>query len=103
MLARRVTIVGGPAGVSGGTEQQFRAAGIIVHRLAGRTEAETKAMLDALVAKNTPWPGAPQRELDEWSADAGEGTAGVLDVTQALVAGSYRGDEWTVPDDWEAA
>ena len=59
MLARHVTIVGGYAGVSGEDEVRLRAAGVDVYRLNGATEAETIAMLDALVAADTPWPGAP--------------------------------------------
>ena len=55
---RHVVIVGGEAGVSG-QECPLSTAGVDVHRLAGANEAQTKAMLDALVAANTPWPGAP--------------------------------------------
>jgi len=95
LLARRVTIVGGTAGVGGGAEARMRAAGITIHRLAGRNEAETKALLDSLVAKGTPWPGAPPRflsALDEAIADREPDEPPRIPVP----------DEWTVPDDWEA-
>ena len=58
LAARHVTIVGGDAGVTGVDEARLRAAGIDVHRMAGANEAETRAMLDNLVARNTLWPGA---------------------------------------------
>jgi N-acetyl-anhydromuramyl-L-alanine amidase AmpD len=57
-LARHVTIVGGDAGVSGTDEAQLIAAGSVVYRLAGQNEAETKALLEKLIAADTPWPGA---------------------------------------------
>ncbi len=59
LLARHVTIVGGDAGVSGEDEVRLRAAGVDVHRLAGTDEADTRRLLNQLVAQNTPWPGAP--------------------------------------------
>ena len=91
MLARHVTIVGGYAGVSGEDEVRLRAAGVDVHRLNGATEAETIAMLDALVAADTPWPGAPPQ------------TTGT-DVSESQIRGATTAetpipDEWTVPDD----
>ena len=93
LLARRVTIVGGAAGVSGSAELKLKAAGVTVHRLAGGTEAETKALLDALVAKGTPWPGAPTR-----ITDALEAALALRDVDE--VDALPTPDEWTVPDDW---
>lgn len=49
--AKYVTILGGPAGVPANTEQILQAAGCKVERLAGNTEAETRQMLDQLVAQ----------------------------------------------------
>ena len=49
--ARYVTIVGGPAGVPGETDQILRAAGCQVERLSGRTEEETNQMLYDLLAQ----------------------------------------------------
>jgi N-acetyl-anhydromuramyl-L-alanine amidase AmpD len=97
MQARHVTIVGGASGVSAASEARLRAASIDVHRLAGSDEAATKAMLDALVAANTPWPGAPQR-VAEAAADA--------ESFDAQLAGDgdsreLEPDEWTLPEDWE--
>ena len=46
--AQFVTIVGGPAGVPPEAEQQLRAAGCQVERLAGVDYADTKRILDAL-------------------------------------------------------
>ena len=87
--ARHVVIVGGLAGVSGQDEQRLRAAGVDVHRLAGANEAQTKAMLDALVAADTPWPGAP-RVPDIPRGD------------ESLPTDPPAGpDEWTVPDDYQ--
>jgi hypothetical protein len=88
MLARHVVIVGGPAGVSGEDEAQLRAAGCDVHRLAGADEAETKAMLDALVTNNTPWPGA-----DPLSRQAPASLAPFADTLPVP-----EPDAWTVPD-----
>lgn len=48
--ARRVTIVGGPGGVSPEIENELRAAGVQVERVAGKDYAETKALLDRLAA-----------------------------------------------------
>lgn len=48
MTARFVTIVGGPAGVSVEAEEQLRAAGCQVERLAGVDYADTKRILDSL-------------------------------------------------------
>lgn len=96
LLARHVTIVGGDAGVSGVAEQRLHEAGIDVHRLSGRDEAHTKALLDELVAKNTPWPGAPAlaQPARDISADAaGPGLAGIEGAEIESV------DAWTVPDD----
>ncbi len=93
MLARRVTIVGSVLGVSGTAEARLKAAGVTVHRLSGRNEAETKALLDALVAKGTPWPGAQKR-----TPDALEAAIALRDVDQ--VDELPVPDEWTIPDDW---
>jgi N-acetyl-anhydromuramyl-L-alanine amidase AmpD len=92
MLARHVTIVGGDAGVSGGDEARLRSAGVEVHRLAGANEAATRAMLDDLVAKNTPWPGAPARA-------AMAVTVAPAGITEEPAI--PQPDEWTVPDDWQ--
>ncbi len=46
--AQFVTIVGGPAGVPPEAEQQLRAAGCQVERLAGVNYADTKRILDTL-------------------------------------------------------
>jgi len=91
MHARHVTIVGGEAGVSGEEEARLRAAGVDVHRLPGANEAETKAMLDELVEKNTPWPGAPP--LERRAAELIARAAAERPAEPAL-------DEWTVPDEW---
>ncbi len=82
LQSQHVLIVGGTAGISGGDEAILRAAGIDVHRLAGADEAETKAMLDELVANNTPWPGA--RTLAAARSPVGE----------------PQPDAWTIPDDY---
>jgi N-acetyl-anhydromuramyl-L-alanine amidase AmpD/TolA-binding protein len=84
LQAQHVLIVGGAAGISGGDEALLRAAGVDVHRLAGADEAETKALLDELVANNTPWPGAPP------IASAPPPT------------GEPEPDAWTIPDDFVA-
>lgn len=68
MQSRRVLIVGGVAGVSGDDEARLRASGCEVQRLAGASEGETKAALDALAAAQTPWPGAPPPEQIAGSA-----------------------------------
>jgi N-acetyl-anhydromuramyl-L-alanine amidase AmpD len=97
LQARHVTIVGSAAGVSASDEARLTAACVQVHRLGGATEKATKAMLDDLVAKNTPWPGAPPcvlqagtetKSLDMQSADEG-------------VNLDFEPDEWTVPENWE--
>lgn len=93
LVARRVTIVGGTAGVSASAEARLKAAGIVVHRLAGGNEAETKALLDALVAKGTPWPGAPTRTTLALEAAVSE-----RDMDDLVLMPIP--DEWTVPDDW---
>jgi len=86
LQAQHVLIVGGTAGVSGGDEALLRASGVDVHRLAGADEAETKAMLDELVANNTPWPGAPT----------------IATATAPPRAGVPQPDAWTIPDDFMA-
>jgi N-acetyl-anhydromuramyl-L-alanine amidase AmpD len=91
MLARHVTIVGGEAGVSGIDEARLRAAGVEVHRLAGANEAETKAMLENLVARNTLWPGAPPFKRTALSP---------VSQGQAIaVASAPVFDPWDVPDE----
>ncbi|NOX63278.1 MAG: hypothetical protein GXP42_15240 [Chloroflexi bacterium] len=87
MQAQHVVIVGGPAGISSQDEARLRAAGIDVHRLAGANEEETKAMLDELVANNTPWPGAPPLEEPVIAASA----ASLDELLE---------DEWYIPDWW---
>ncbi len=47
-LARYVTILGNSRGVSGKTEQELRAAGCLVERIAGRDGQETQAILRAM-------------------------------------------------------
>ena len=49
-LAQYVTIVGGPLGTTQQTEDKLRAAGCRVDRIAGKDEADTKRILDGLVA-----------------------------------------------------
>ena len=49
--AQFVTIVGGPEGVPANTEQILQAAGCQVSRVVGRTEAETRLMLQQLAAQ----------------------------------------------------
>jgi len=46
--AENVTIIGGPGGVSLEVEQMLRAAGCRVQRIAGKSSAQTRALLDAL-------------------------------------------------------
>ncbi len=53
--AQKVTIVGGPLGVSTETEQHLREAGCIVRRIAGANEEETKAILDRLAEEGDPF------------------------------------------------
>jgi hypothetical protein len=48
MRARRVTIIGGPGGVSMEAEERLVAAGCQVERLAGKDEVETKKLMDDL-------------------------------------------------------
>ena len=90
MLAKHVTIVGGYAGVSGEDEVRLRAAGVDVYRLNGATEAETIAMLDALVAADTPWPGAPSQTVLAVMPEP---------MTKGLTSETPIPDEWTVPDE----
>lgn len=91
LTARHVTIVGGDLGVSAADEARLRAAGSTVHRLAGADEADTHAKLAALIANNTPWPGAPVT------------LAGLLPADQLAAEGVDTApitDEWTVPPGW---
>jgi hypothetical protein len=97
MQARHVTIVGGATGVSADDEARLRAACVHVYRLDGANEAATKAMLDALVAKNTPWPGAPPRGTQA-AAEAGRLDTGQIGDQNTW---DFEPDEWTVPEDWE--
>jgi len=60
-----------------------------VHRLAGANEAQTKAMLDALVVANTPWPGAPPI-APKSPVEPGP-----------PIDKPTKPDEWTVPDSFE--
>lgn len=84
LQAQHVLIIGGENGVSGGDAALLRAAGVDVHRLAGADEAETKALLDELVANNTPWPGAPPI------------------ATAPPPSAEPEPDAWTIPDDFMA-
>ena len=88
--AQVVLIVGGDAGVSGGAEAELRADGVEVHRLAGANEAETKALLDDLVANDTPWPGSPPLGSTQFVARSLPPIA------------SPKPDKWTIPDDYLA-
>ncbi len=58
MHAQRVTIVGGPLGVSEEIEQALIEAGCRVRRVAGSNEAETKALLDKLAEEGDPFLSA---------------------------------------------
>jgi hypothetical protein len=49
--AKFVTIVGGTAGTPAQAEQILRAAGCQVERLAGRTETETRQLLEQLAVQ----------------------------------------------------
>ena len=91
--ARHVVIVGGDAGVSGAEEARLRAAGAQVYRLAGADEAATHTLLDALVAADTPWPGA----VPEHASLAGPAVASHR--ARSRHAPVHVTDEWTVPDD----
>lgn len=92
LQARHVTIVGGDAGVSGTDEQRLVAAGVTVHRLAGKDETETRGLLDKLVADNTLWPGAPPRTAP---------TRGLADsAVERIYPDAATYDEWTMPADW---
>lgn len=88
MQAQRVLIVGGVAGVSGADEARLRANGCQVQRLAGESEAATKALLEALAAANTPWPGEQPPGLAAMSA---------------LAADEPLDDAWYIPPAWIAA
>ncbi len=89
LFARHVTIVGGYAGVSSEDEVLLRAAGCDVQRLNGANEAGTAAMLDALVAKDTPWPTTPPAP----KAAAFAAAAAISPPGETPIL-----DEWTVPD-----
>jgi N-acetyl-anhydromuramyl-L-alanine amidase AmpD len=97
LQARHVTVVGGPAGVSPADEARLRSAGVQVQRLSGANEAETKAMLDALVARDTLWPGAPPNARDVVI----EAEPLDLKASRDAKTDEFEYDEWTVPDDWE--
>jgi N-acetyl-anhydromuramyl-L-alanine amidase AmpD len=97
LQARHVTIVGGPSGVSAADEARLRSACIHVNRLSGATAAATKAMLDALVAQGTPWPGAPPRS----PSAAAEAEPLRPEGIEAGDTTETETDEWTVPEDWE--
>jgi hypothetical protein len=56
MQSEHVTIVGGYGGVAQAEGERLKAAGVILHRLAGADEAGTRAMLDQLVAAGVRWP-----------------------------------------------
>lgn len=94
LRAKHVVIVGGPAGVSGQDEARLRGAGVDVHRLEGKDEAETERMLDELAARATPWPGAPVQPVNQTPDGTFEGFEG---LPEAIVP-----DAWTVPDKWQA-
>ncbi len=89
LLAQRVVIVGGPAGVSGQDEARLRAAGVEVYRLSGKDEADTKRMLDELAQKGTPWPGAAVQGVTPKDVGVWPGLDNVIFP-----------DEWTMPDGW---
>ncbi len=96
LLARHVTIVGGDAGVTGEDEARLAAAGVDVHRLAGTDEADTRRLLNQLVAQNTPWPGAPARPRS-----AVAGLSPRMAAVQVFMDEFPVPDEWTMPDDWQ--
>jgi hypothetical protein len=50
-LAKNVTIVGGPGGVPESVDQMLRAAGSKVDRIAGKTETETRRLLEELAGQ----------------------------------------------------
>jgi N-acetyl-anhydromuramyl-L-alanine amidase AmpD len=95
MQAEVVTIVGGDAGVTGADEARLVAAGCRVFRLAGVDEAGTRARLTALIAADTPYPGAP-------GAKRGIETPDPWDRGPEASSDLPR-DAWTVPDDWPPA
>ncbi len=77
----------------GADEQRLAAGGAVTHRLAGKDEAETRGLLDKLVADDTLWPGAtprpaPTRGPAKAAAEPGE-------------PGAPEYDEWTLLPDWE--
>jgi len=92
LQSQHVVIVGGPAGVSAQEEARLRGAGVDVHRLEGKDEAETQRMLDELVARATPWPGAPPQSGNT-APDA------TLETFESPAAPVFP-DAWTVPDAW---
>ena len=54
-LARFVTIIGGPTGVSSEVETRLQETGCIVQRVAGKSEQETKRLLEKLARQKTPF------------------------------------------------
>jgi N-acetyl-anhydromuramyl-L-alanine amidase AmpD len=56
-LAEYVTIIGGPLGVSQEVEERLKGQGCKVDRIAGKNEAETKQILDALIAEGRRFQG----------------------------------------------
>jgi hypothetical protein len=91
LAAQHVTIVGGELGVNAADEARLRAGGCVVHRLAGADEADTRAKLAALIASNTPWPGAPVTP---------SGIMPLEHVIEEAVDTAPITDEWTVPYEW---
>lgn len=98
LLARRVLIVGGYAGVSLEDEARLRAAGCEVQRLNGANEAETAAMLDQLVAKDTPWPAAAAAPKAAAGAGGAAWATGPVGTAIGAPGETQILDEWTVPD-----
>ncbi len=62
--ARYVTIVGGPGGVPGTAEDELRAAGVWVERIAGKDYAETQRILDEMAAAGQRFRAAELAGID---------------------------------------
>jgi len=59
--AAHVTIIGGESGISLQTEEELRAAGCSVQRLAGKNPKETRRLLDALAREGRRFPASEIR------------------------------------------
>lgn len=85
MQAEHVTIVGGFGGVAQTEGERLKAAGVILHRLAGADEAATRAMLEQLVMAGVPWP-------EDIAAGLGSGPSPDIDFGVSLPAASDLSD-----------